>query len=116
MQGRHVEVDIFGNRYNIQGDASAEYIRKLARFVDGKMEDVAKTMTSANLVQIAILAAMNIADEYFQLKEIDGTITRDISQKANALISMLEDGIIGDIFPKENFSRELEKETIASSS
>jgi cell division protein ZapA (FtsZ GTPase activity inhibitor) len=64
------------------------------------MEDVAGSMPSANSVQVAILAALNIADEYFQLKEIQSTVTNDLEKRTNALISMLEEGIIGDIFAK----------------
>ncbi|MFW5807755.1 MAG: cell division protein ZapA [Spirochaetota bacterium] len=92
-----VQVTIFGNQYNIQGDASPEYIKKLAAYVDRKMEEIEQSMTSPNLVQIAILAALNIADEYHQLKRIDSSVEEDITKRATALISMLEEGLIGDV-------------------
>jgi cell division protein ZapA len=97
MYSDKVKVTIFGNTYNIQGEASPEYISKLARYVDSKMEEVSKSMASPNLVQIAILAALNICDEYFQLKDIDSTIEDDIVKRATTLISMLEEGLMGDI-------------------
>ncbi|MDA3901248.1 MAG: cell division protein ZapA [Spirochaetes bacterium] len=95
-----VNVTIFGNTFNIQGDAPPEYIDGLARYVDNKMEEVSANMKSPNLLQIAVLAALNIADEYHQLKRIDTTNSDDITKRASALISMLEEGLIGDILDK----------------
>lgn len=93
-----VRVSIFGNTYTIQGEADPDYIDTLSEFLNGKMEEVSSSMPTANVMQVAILAALNIADEYFQLREIQDTVTHDIEKKTNALISMLEDGIIGDLF------------------
>jgi cell division protein ZapA len=95
-----VRVSIFGNTYNIQGEADPEYIQSLASFLNAKMNEVSDSMPSASTMQIAILAALNIADEYFQLRDIQSTVTNDIEKRTNALISMLEEGIIGDIFHK----------------
>lgn len=102
MYSEKVKVTIFGNTYNIQGEASPEYISKLARYVDSKMEEISKSMVSPNLVQIAILAALNISDEYFQLRDIGSSVEDDIVQKATSLISMLEEGLMGEIIPEKN--------------
>ena len=96
-----VRVSIFGNTYTIQGDASPEYIDSLSRYLNAKMEEVADAIPSANSMQLAILAALNIADEYFQLKDIQKNTSTDIEKRANALISMLEEGIIGDYLIRE---------------
>jgi cell division protein ZapA len=96
-----VRVSIFGNTYTIQGDASPEYIDSLSRFLNAKMEEVAEAIPSANAMQLAILAALNITDEYFQLKDIQKTSSNDIEKRANALISMLEEGIIGDYLVRD---------------
>lgn len=95
------KVTIFGNTYNIQGEAPPEYIAKLASYVDKKMNEVAGSMASPNLLQIAILTALNIADEYHQTKKIDNSVDEDITRRTKALISMLEEGLIGDIISKK---------------
>jgi cell division protein ZapA len=97
MEGNKVRTEIFGSAYNIQGDADPEYIYELADYVNEKMNNVSQAMSSSDPLQIAILAALNIADEYFQLKNIDSRTVNDIEKKTNALISMLEEGLIGDI-------------------
>ncbi|MFC1668902.1 cell division protein ZapA [Spirochaetota bacterium] len=102
METNKVKVEIFGNSYNIQGDASPEYIQKLADYVDDKMEEVSKNVSQGNLAQIAILVALNIADEYHQLKKITSGIEGVIEEKAKSLISMLDEGMIGEIIPENN--------------
>ncbi len=93
-----VKVNIYGNVYNIKGDAEPEYIQRLADYINERMEDMNRNITNGNAVQIAILTALNITDEYFQLQEMKGDVTGSLEQKANILISMLEEGIIGDTF------------------
>ena len=93
-----VKVTIMGQVYTIEGDASGDYIARVADYVNSKMEDVAHGLTNASPLQIAILAALNIADELFQVKESEYMVTDEIREKTNMLISMLDEGLIGDIF------------------
>jgi cell division protein ZapA len=93
-----VKVNIYGNEYNIKGDADPEYIQKLAEYINKRMVETGRNIANGNVLQIAILTALNIADEYFQLQEMKGDTSGALEQKAKALISMLEEGIIGDVF------------------
>lgn len=93
-----VKVKIYGSEYSIKGDADPEYIQRLAEYLNNRMVETGKNLSSGNVLQIAILAALNIADEYFQLQGMKGDVSGELEQKAKALISMLEEGIIGDAF------------------
>ncbi len=67
-----VQVEIFGQSYNLRGDAEPGYINELAEFVDRKMREVSDAAPSVDSMKIAILAALNIADETRrQIKEKD---------------------------------------------
>ncbi len=96
MSGSRVKVTIFGQTYTINGDASPEYIKNLADYLNAKMEEVSGTIASSNPVQVAILAALNVADEYFQMKNMKSGIDVEVERRAKALISMLDEGLIGD--------------------
>jgi len=100
MDDNMVKVDIFANSYSIHGDTSPEYMQRLAAYVDEKMNEVNLSVTKGNPLQIAILAALNIADEMFQLKEVTVENSSEIDKKAELLISMLDEGLIGDSFVK----------------
>ncbi len=62
-----VRVEIFDQAYNLRG-SDANYIMKLAEYVDAKMRAVAKQTQTVDTVRLAVLAALNIADEYHLLK------------------------------------------------
>lgn len=98
MESSKVRVTILGQTYNIKGDASPDYIMQLADYVNEKVEEIGQNITSANSLQIAILVSLNIADEYFQMKKINNGIEGSIEEKAREIISLLDEGLIGDIF------------------
>jgi len=92
-----MEVTIFGQTMKIRGDADPELTMKLAEYVDQKMrEAVPSPMTLSNvlynerLARVAILAALNIAEELFQLRADKETENNMIEEKAGALLSLLE--------------------------
>lgn len=62
-----VRVEIFDQGYNLRG-SDAEYILKLAEYVDAKMRAVSEQTHTVDTARLAVLAALNIADEYHLLK------------------------------------------------
>lgn len=58
------EVEIFGHTYNVRGEGDPDYLLELARLVDSRMRDVAAKVATVDPMKIAILAALNIADEF----------------------------------------------------
>ena len=62
-----VLVEIFDQAYNLRG-SDAEYIVKLAEYVDAKMRAVAEQTHTVDTARLAVLAALNIADEYHLLQ------------------------------------------------
>jgi len=67
MKDKIIEVEIFGNKYRIcvKGEEDERYISQLTNYVDQKMHDVAMKSRSGDVAKIAVLTAMNIADELF---------------------------------------------------
>lgn len=64
-----VEVEIFGATYHVRGDNGSEHLHQLAALVDQKMQEVAAHLNSVDRTKIAILAALNIADELVRTRE-----------------------------------------------
>lgn len=98
MQGSSVKVTLFGQTYTIHGDAPRDYILQLAEYLNAKMEEVRAGGAVSNPAQVAILAALNVADEYFQLKKLKVGSDSEVEKRTLALISMLDRGLIGDVF------------------
>ena len=62
-------VEIFGQTYNVRGDGDPDYLAGLARFVDPRMREVAAQVATVDGMKIAILAALNIADEFSRYRK-----------------------------------------------
>lgn len=66
LEPQSVTVNIFGREYTLRGDADPDYVQKVAAFVDERMNEVARNSAVASTDKVAILAAINIADELFR--------------------------------------------------
>ena len=90
-----VKVEIYDQSYNLRG-TDAEYIYKLAQYVDEKMRSVAEKTSTIDSLRLAVLAALNIADEFHLLRKKYDTLAADYRQRtgalAGALDEVLEDG------------------------
>jgi cell division protein ZapA len=78
-----IRVTIYDQEYNMRGQLDPEYIRMLARFVDDKMRAVAARANTVDSLRAAILAALNIADEYHQLLSKHHAATQEVDQKVD---------------------------------
>ncbi len=87
-----VRVDIFDQAYNLKG-SDPEYIAKLAEYVDKKMRMVASQTSTIDSLRLAVLAALNIADEYHMLKgKVDGSKTVP-AERASHLMNALDEAL-----------------------
>lgn len=93
-QNGSVRVEIFDQAYNLRG-SDAEYIMKLAEYVDSKMRAVAEATNTIDTVRLAVLAALNIADEYQVLKRNQDSGSSDYQKRARKLANALDE-ILGD--------------------
>src|SRR5712675_1375897 len=89
-----VRVEIFDQAYNLRG-TDPEYISKLAEYVDSKMRAVAEQTHTVDTARLAVLAALNIADEYHLLKRNQDVGSSDYLRRAQHLSSALDE-VLGD--------------------
>lgn len=87
---RNTTVEIFGERYTIQGDSEESYMKELAHFVDKMMKEVANNTKIISRSQIAILAAINITHELFQLRQKQKETEETIDKRTTAIIKSIE--------------------------
>ncbi|OGW43252.1 MAG: hypothetical protein A2Y66_08575 [Nitrospirae bacterium RBG_13_41_22] len=85
-----VEVYILGQRYSIKGNAPEEHIRNLASYVDKKLKEVYNTSANITPVKASILAALDIADELFRLKNEQEELAKHIEEKTDTLAALFD--------------------------
>jgi cell division protein ZapA len=89
-QNGSVRVEIFDQAYNLRG-SDPDYILKLAEYVDSKMRAVAEATNTIDTVRLAVLAALNIADEYHLLKKGQESGATDYQKRAHLLADALDE-------------------------
>ncbi|RLF36799.1 MAG: cell division protein ZapA [Thermoplasmata archaeon] len=87
------KVEIFGQEYKIKGVGDPQYIHMIAGYVDKKMREIAHSSGIMSQSRIAILAALNIADELYQEREQRGKIQAELEKKAARLGELLDSKI-----------------------
>ena len=85
-----VRVEIFDQGYNLRG-TDPDYILKLAEYVDTKMRAVSQQTHTVDTARLAVLAALNIADEYHLLRKKTDGGTTDSSRRAKQLLNALDE-------------------------
>jgi cell division protein ZapA len=85
-----VRVEIFDQGYNLRG-TDPDYILKLAEYVDAKMRAVSEQTHTVDSARLAVLAALNIADEYHLLKRSAEGGTTESSKRARKLLNALDE-------------------------
>jgi len=85
-----VRVEIYDQAYNLRG-SDADYILKLAEYVDTKMRLVSQQTSTVDSLRVAVLAALNIADEYHLLKKKYDAIASTYEERAHTLSGALDE-------------------------
>ena len=93
-QNASVRVEIFDQAYNLRG-SDPDYILKLAEYVDSKMRAVAEATNTVDTSRLAVLAALNIADEYHLIKKNKDHGATDLQKRAHLLADALDE-VLGD--------------------
>ena len=84
-----VKVTIYGQEYPIRGRGDLEYIKKVARYVDERMIQIEEQTSITSPSRLAILAALNIADELFSLQRERDQLLSDFEAKAREISEYL---------------------------
>jgi cell division protein ZapA len=94
---RSIRVVIFDQEYFMRGDLNEEYIQKLAKYLDTKMRSIAERTRTVDTLRVAMLAALNVADEYHQMKaryeEATQHMDKIVGEYNNALDEILKDAV-----------------------
>lgn len=84
-------VTIFGRTYHLRGDGDPGYMQELAQEVDRRMRDVAAATGTADTLKVAILAALNITDEFIQARRAG--VTKDAGRRLGRLVALIDEAL-----------------------
>jgi cell division protein ZapA len=89
--GNAIKLTIYGTEYPIKGDTDIDYIKQVAGYVDQKMYEVERNTSAKSSLKVAILAALNIADELFRERSEKENSIKKFEDRLNRLSKLIED-------------------------
>ena len=85
-----MKIEIYDQSYNVNADQNDDYLKELASYVDGKMREVAHATRMVDSVKVAVLAALNIADELFAVRERQQEIDGPLRKRVETCVALVE--------------------------
>ena len=92
-EGNVLKVNIYGTEYPIRGATDTDYIRQVAEYVDSKMRDIDQSTSVKSSLKVAILAAINIADELFREREEKKGLVQEFENKISRLSKLINENL-----------------------
>jgi cell division protein ZapA len=88
--GHVISVEIHGQKYPIRSTLDQEYVTRLAAYVDEKIRAAADSTPTGDSLRLAVLAALNVADELFRCRDATRARSGELAERAGEIEKMLD--------------------------
>ena len=88
---KRYNIKILEQELSVLSDAEDEQVASVVRFVNEKMEEVLQDRNDLKTLDVAILAALNISEDFIKLKEVHQEIRDQLEFRSEKLIQLIED-------------------------
>lgn len=96
-----VTVEVGGQRYPIRSSLDPKYVAELAAYVDQKLRAASDAAPASDMLGLAVLVALNIADEYFRARDQQSTAHGALNERALQLERLVDDVLAQVEAPKQ---------------
>jgi cell division protein ZapA len=87
---RSISVQIAGVKYSLKTDEDERWVKSIAAFVDGKIREAQKHGRTVDTQSVAVLTAMQIAEELFTERRATRELRKSIRERSQSLLDYLE--------------------------
>lgn len=87
---RAVTVEVAGQKFTLKTEADEAYVKSLAKLVTEKFDEVKAATRTISTQSLAILAAMNIADELLQTRRRTSELKQRVRDKSKTILELIE--------------------------
>jgi len=94
---KRIEVDVYGQKLSVRPIEDEGYVHELARYVEGQMQTIAQGTARSTPIKVAILAAMNIADQLFRQERHRQAGEAEMERRTEGLLECIESNIGPDL-------------------
>jgi len=87
---KRYEIKILGHELAVVSDADEEQVAAIVRFVNERMEEIMRSTEGLRALDVAILAALNISEDYLRLKGVNKDLCEQLERRSEQLIQLIE--------------------------
>ena len=87
---KRYEIKILGHELAVVSDADEEQVATIVRFVNERMEEIMRTTEGLRALDVAILAALNISEDFLRLKGVNQDLCEQLTRRSEKLIQLIE--------------------------
>lgn len=98
-----VTIEVGGQRYPIRSGLDPAYVAELAAYVDLKMRAASDAAPASDMLGLAVLVALNIADEYFRARDQQSSAHGALNERALRLERLVDD-VLAQVDAKKAFT------------
>ena len=88
---KRYNIKILEQDLSVLSDAEDEHVANVVRFVNEKMGEVLQDKNGLKTLDVAILAALNISEDFLKLKEVHDEICDQLESRSEKMIQLIED-------------------------
>src|SRR5271157_5920777 len=88
---KNFNINILGQELSVLSDSGDEHVASVVNYVNDKIKEAGNTSTNTNTLNVAILAALNIADEYIKFKGMKEGICSQLESRSERLIDLIDE-------------------------
>jgi cell division protein ZapA len=85
------QIRVLGQDISVLSDSGDEHVEAVVSYVNDKVAEIQKNTKAINVLQVAVLAALNVADEYFKLQGEKEDICHQMESRSEQLIHLIND-------------------------
>ena len=85
-----IEIKVLGQTFTVKTDADENRMQEIARFVNEKMDDLLKRTKTVSSLNVAILTALNIAEDFMKEREKRLALLKEIGMKSKDLVERID--------------------------
>ena len=87
---KRYEIKILGQELAVLSDAEDQQVDNIVRYLNDKMEEIMKSHSGLRTLDVAILAALNISEEFLKLKGVNEDLCHHLERRSEQLIRLIE--------------------------
>ena len=84
-------ISILGQELSVLSDSGDEHVASVVKYVNDKIKQAGNISANASTLNVAILAALNIADEYIKFKVTKEDICNQLESRSERLIDLIDE-------------------------